>query len=318
MAKISVIVPVYKVEPYLRCCIDSILAQTFRDFELILVDDGSPDNCGAICDEYAEKDDRIVVIHQENGGLSAARNTGIDWVFANSDSEWITFVDSDDCLERTCLEKLHQYAVETGADITVTGGQIFTDDAEIANFPANIVSVCSTVGKECAYEAFGEGSFFLFFAWGKLYRRELFQNFRYPLGMLYEDAYLTPRILYEAEKVTILRSWLYGYRQRGDSISHTFSSKHFDHVKVVDANVQYFSRKGEFEISDSAKKLRDLRAAKYTIMAISSGTYSQMPREYRIPLMKAIAIASVDTMKNGGIKFVFQRIGNMFRRFSPK
>ena len=93
MAQISVIVPVYKVEAYLHRCVDSILRQTCRDFELILVDDGSPDNCPAICDEYAALDPRVRVIHQENGGLSAARNAGIDWAFANSNSQWITFVD---------------------------------------------------------------------------------------------------------------------------------------------------------------------------------------------------------------------------------
>ena len=106
MPTISVIVPVYKVEKYIHRCVDSILSQTFTDFELILVDDGSPDNCGKICDEYAEKDIRIHVIHQENGGLSAARNAGIDWVFANSDSEWITFIDSDDWVHPEYLERL--------------------------------------------------------------------------------------------------------------------------------------------------------------------------------------------------------------------
>ena len=95
MPVISVIVPVYKVEKYIHRCIDSILGQTFTDFELILVDDGSPDNCGAICDEYAAKDSRVVVIHQENDGVSSARNAGIDWSFANSDSIWMAFVKID-------------------------------------------------------------------------------------------------------------------------------------------------------------------------------------------------------------------------------
>ena len=91
MPQISVIVPIYKVEPYLHRCVDSILLQTFRDFELILVDDGSPDNCGRICDQYAENDNRIHVIHQQNRGLSAARNAGIDWAFKNSDSRCLLF-----------------------------------------------------------------------------------------------------------------------------------------------------------------------------------------------------------------------------------
>ena len=103
--KISVIVPVYNVQQYLHRCVDSILGQTFTDFELILVDDGSPDGCPAICDEYAVKDSRIHVIHQENAGLSAARNTGIDWVLATSDSQWISFVDSDDFIEASTKMK---------------------------------------------------------------------------------------------------------------------------------------------------------------------------------------------------------------------
>ena len=106
MANISVVVPVYKVEQFLHRCVDSILCQSYEAFDLILVDDGSPDNCGKICEEYAEKDSRVHVIHQKNGGLSAARNTGIAWSIANSDSRWIAFVDSDDWVHPRFLEKL--------------------------------------------------------------------------------------------------------------------------------------------------------------------------------------------------------------------
>ena len=117
MALVSVIVPVYKVEKYLRRCVDSLLAQTFRDFELILVDDGSPDECGKMCEEYARLDPRVIALHRENGGLSAARNTGIDWSFANSDSKYIAFVDSDDWVERNYLETLVK-GIALGADVS--------------------------------------------------------------------------------------------------------------------------------------------------------------------------------------------------------
>ena len=120
MAKISVIVPVYKVEQYLNRCIDSLLCQTFSDFELILVDDGSPDACPAICDSYAEKDARVHVIHQANGGLSAARNAGIEWSLQKSDSEWISFVDSDDWVHERYLESLFSAVRETGAEVACT------------------------------------------------------------------------------------------------------------------------------------------------------------------------------------------------------
>ena len=121
--EISVIVPVYKVERYLNECIDSILAQTFTDFELILVDDGSPDNCPALCDAAAAKDSRIRVIHQKNRGLSGARNAGLD----AAEGEWIAFVDSDDMLLPQALEKAHSTAEKTGADV-VLYGFAFTDE----------------------------------------------------------------------------------------------------------------------------------------------------------------------------------------------
>ena len=118
---VSVIVPVYKVEKYIHRCVDSILSQTFRQFELILVDDGSPDNCSTICEEYALVDDRIRVIHRENGGLSAARNSGIEWVLANSDSQWLTFIDSDDWIHPQFLEVLVHGVQLSGAQVGMVG-----------------------------------------------------------------------------------------------------------------------------------------------------------------------------------------------------
>ena len=118
MPLISVIVPVYKVEPYLHQCVDSILNQTFKDFELILVDDGSPDNCPAICDEYAKQDNRVKVIHKENGGLFSARNIGLDYAFKNSNSKYICFVDSDDYIDNYFLEYLYNGIVDNHTDIS--------------------------------------------------------------------------------------------------------------------------------------------------------------------------------------------------------
>ena len=118
---ISVVVPIYNVEKYLNRCVDSILNQTFTDFELILVDDGSPDNCGKICDEYAEKDNRVRVIHKPNGGLSDARNAGIEWALKNSDSEWITFIDSDDWVHPNYLEFLLQAAEKNNTSVSICG-----------------------------------------------------------------------------------------------------------------------------------------------------------------------------------------------------
>ena len=122
---ISVIVPVYKVEPYLRKCVDSILNQTYRKLEVILVDDGSPDNCGAICDEYAQKDARVHVIHQENGGLSAARNAGLNYCLTQKRSQYLSFIDSDDCVSPLYLERLHSALIDHCADISICGNISF-------------------------------------------------------------------------------------------------------------------------------------------------------------------------------------------------
>ena len=114
---ISVILPIYKVEEYLDRCVQSIVNQTYTNLEIILVDDGSPDNCPAICDEYAQQDSRIRVIHKENGGLSSARNAGIDWAFENSNSQWLTFIDSDDWIHPQYLELLPSAVTDNNTDI---------------------------------------------------------------------------------------------------------------------------------------------------------------------------------------------------------
>ena len=124
MPEISVIVPVYKVEQFLHRCVESILRQSFYNFELILVDDGSPDSCGDICDAYAAKDNRIHVIHQKNGGLSAARNSGIDYVMAHSDSHWLAFVDSDDWVHPDFLKILYSTAKSVPAAFSERKGSL--------------------------------------------------------------------------------------------------------------------------------------------------------------------------------------------------
>lgn len=191
MPQISVIVPVYKVEPYLHRCVDSILAQTFTDFELILVDDGSPDNCGAICDEYAAKDERVRVIHQKNGGLSAARNAGIDWAFANSDSAWLAFVDSDDWVHPQYLEKLYRAAAESGVKLAVCA--YIETETEVRHAPAE------NNWREYDWkDFFVQESINSIISVNKLYAKALFSGLRYPAGRLHEDEFLSPRLLQRA------------------------------------------------------------------------------------------------------------------------
>ena len=213
MPMISVIVPVYKVEKYIHRCIDSILAQTFTNFELILVDDGSPDNCGAICDEYAAKDARIHVIHQENGGLSAARNAGIDWAFANSDSQWLTFIDSDDWVHPQYVEALYSavqkcaVAVSICGYIETTGEEVFAKEAELQ---AELHPV---------EQFYVERNVNATVAWGKLYAKDCFKSIRYPVGKIHEDEFVTYRILFEFDKIAFLPAPLYAYYQNPEGIT---------------------------------------------------------------------------------------------------
>ena len=170
MANISVIVPVYKVEEFLSRCVDSILCQSYTDFELILVDDGSPDSCGAMCDGYAEQDSRVHVIHQENGGLSAARNSGIDWVFANSDSRWLAFVDSDDWVHPDFLKVLYETAEETLCRISVCGF-FRTSGEDFPEQPYHAPMRIASGDYYCGDYQDGQTAV----AWNKLYHRSLFR-----------------------------------------------------------------------------------------------------------------------------------------------
>lgn len=237
MACVSVIVPVYKVEPYLRRCVDSILAQTFADFELILVDDGSPDNCGAICDEYAEIDARIHVIHQENGGLSAARNAGIDWAFAHSDSEWLSFVDSDDWVHPKYLELLYDAACTQCVKVSVCGYQEV--EAEIEWKTANSAqATCWPVERyyvECCVNAT--------VAWGKLYYKECFEKLRYPVGKIHEDEYVTYRILFAYEQIAVVDMPMYAYFVNPQGIMRQkWNKKQLDKCRAIEEQICFFEK----------------------------------------------------------------------------
>lgn len=214
MPQISVIVPVYKVEQFLQRCVSSILNQSFGDFELILVEDGSPDNCGAICDGYASQDSRIHVIHRENGGLSAARNSGLDWVYANSDSQWIAFVDSDDWVHPDFLLRLYQAATMHHCLVSVCG--FFRTGGE--PFPAYLEEpyLCLSADDYYCSEKIHGGTTAV--AWNKLYHRSLLENLRYPVGKLHEDEFTTYRAIYAAGKVAVMEMPLYAYYQNPDGI----------------------------------------------------------------------------------------------------
>lgn len=208
---ISIVVPIYKVEKYLEHCVKSILNQTVKDIEVILVDDGSPDNCGAICDELAKTDSRIKVIHKPNGGLSDARNAGIEI----AQGKYIGFIDSDDYIAPQMFEKLLG-AIETQkADVSMCYAcNIYDDDMEYR--PCKTGDVTVFEGEEIMEALFRMK--LNNFAWNKLYKIELFKEIRYPYGKIYEDLFTTYRIFGLCERVALDESQMYYYRIRRDSI----------------------------------------------------------------------------------------------------
>lgn len=220
---ISVIVPVYKVEKYLDRCVQSILSQTFSDFELILVDDGSPDNCGSMCDTYAKQDSRVQVIHKENGGLSDARNVGK----AAAQGEYILFVDSDDYLKENTLEVLYNLIKKYNADIAV--GEICNCYEKYQD--SKPIAVTSTVcsGTEALKSAL-QGTVSIC---GKLISRELASNHDFPVGRTSEDAFFTPQLLLDVRVAAVTNEMLYFYWHRSGSITTSCDPRTV--MDVVDA-----------------------------------------------------------------------------------
>ena len=237
---LSIIVPVYKVERYLRRCVDSILAQTFRDFELILVDDGSPDGCPAICDEYAEKDSRVKVIHKKNGGLSDARNAGIEI----AQGEYLGFVDSDDFIHPQMYEIMLRTANKTSADMV---------QCEKRNILLDEKIVCPELNADVEIQVYDVqevlSQFYPKFAGQipgfviqKLYRREIFSMVQFPVGRLFEDIYILFPTLERCRKVALIDTTLYYYVYSPGSITRTKQTvKHIsDHLDAFYGQMEYY------------------------------------------------------------------------------
>lgn len=238
MSEISVIVPIYKVELYLRRCIKSILNQTFIDFEVILIDDGSPDNCGQICDEYAKLDSRVYVIHQQNSGLSAARNAGLDWVFAHSNSKWITFIDSDDWVHPEMLQCLYNSGCSLNMPISICGYY----ETEGENISINSAQMNPKIWK--TEDFYLNKNLNATVAWGKLYRKECFFNIRYPEGKLHEDEFVTYKVLFEYPKIVAVEAPLYAYFQNVDGIMKSeWNPRRLDALEAIDMQISFFKKR---------------------------------------------------------------------------
>lgn len=253
---ISVIVPVYRVEEYLERCVKSILSQTYKNLEVILVDDGSPDQCPAICDACAEKDVRVKVIHQENKGLSGARNAGID----AASGEYLAFVDSDDYVSPHFIEELYQLLQDTGCAIGQCRFSYVKGDGLVEEGDS---AFCIYRGESLMEQLYGpeEKATCFVVAWNKLYRAELFKEtgIRYPEGRIHEDEATTYRLFHEAKKLAFLDRALYGYyTENGGSITSVFSAKRLQWLTAHEERIVFFKKNGYEKLLPAAyRKLCD-------------------------------------------------------------
>ena len=242
---ISVIVPVYKVEKYLSRCIDSILGQTYRKFELILVDDGSPDQCGQICDQYLLQDKRVKVIHKKNGGLSSARNCGIE----NALGKYIVFIDSDDYVSISYLENLYKAIKCTACDIIQCKFAVISsarDKADKLEFSENDIDI---ITKD---EALNQRRFKVC-SWGCIYTARLFRELRFTEGIINEDEDLYYRLIYYSNKIGLLNETLYFYYMSENSIMRNVNiDKKIDFVQVNERRIRFFKEKEEYELLEGS------------------------------------------------------------------
>lgn len=243
MAEVSIIVPVYQVENYIRQCVDSILSQTFTDFELILVDDGSKDGSGQICDEYAGKDERVKVIHQENGGLSEARNTGMDQMVGN----YFMFVDSDDYIAPTMVEKLYKSILSEDADIAVCNFLYYFENDKKKSFSTRVKSEILS-GKEIFYRRKNERNYGIWtVAWNKLYKSGTFGKVRFPYGKYHEDEFWANEIYQMDITVIIIPECLYYYRQRDNSImGKKCIARNFDIIEAFQERISVYLKEQKY------------------------------------------------------------------------
>ena len=231
---VSVIVPIYNVEKYLNKCVDSIVNQTYKNLEIVLVDDGSTDDSGKICDEYAGKDSRIKVVHKENGGLSDARNNGIDI----SNGRYLAFIDSDDWIEPNMIEKMYSNAIENNADISVCQYEIVHSREAVIN---------NNHGRIFVYEgtdivlAMYKYAMFASHACNKIYGKELFNGIRYPVGKLYEDQYTTYKLLWKAKRLVCTEEkYYYYYMRNGSIVNGRFDEKKLDVLYATEEAAGFF------------------------------------------------------------------------------
>jgi len=291
---ISVIIPVYNVEQYVESCLNSVINQSYTNLEIILVDDGSTDRSGEICDQYALKDSRIKVIHEENAGLGEARNRGL----RIASGDYICFVDSDDWIEEDYCKELVKAAERTNSDIAICGyNECFKD----GKTPKVKYDDCfTTTGKEILHYTMTANSKYWFniSVWNKLYKREIISGLWFK-SRVYEDIMYNAGSMYRANKIAYINQCLYNYRtnREGSIISKGFQRKTIEfEMKFKEERVEFFKRNNEIKLARDAEAvvIHD-KLLCYAFMSLSKDNYSEYIKKYKEDLRKCRFIADTKT-----------------------
>ena len=293
---ISIIVPIYNTEQYLKQCVDSILNQSFNDIDVVLIDDGSSDNCGAICDNYSTNDPRIRVYHIENCGIAKVRNIGLKHA-REKKAEFILFVDSDDFLEPDIVEKLHAAIENNDADIAVCGwSRDFVNDLEILRLEDR------EYDHNQAMRTMLSGDF-RFALWNKLWKLSLFDDIEFPDKACSEDVRITYKVMDKAKKVVSVYDTFYHYRQRHSSIIHTPSAKRLLERWEAAEEIFDYCESGPYRC-DSQVRLSRLDYCAFVVVIVweNINACPRAERKEAMPELKRIAAFIRSHFSRGGLK----------------
>ena len=282
--KISVIVPMYKVEKYIDRCLETIKDQTFKDFEVLIVDDGSPDKSAELADKFTKADERFILYHKINGGLSDARNYGLD----RAKGEYIVFIDSDDCIHKDYLKVLYDECVNNGADIAYCNFRhsFFMSKLILPSFSFIKQGVFDT---ETALNMLISDKYLHSFAWNKMYKKSLFidNHITYP-KIYFEDVATSPRVFLHAKKIAVTRKSLYYYEKRGGSIMATMDMRKVNHLLLSILFIKnYICLQGEYDkykhsIDRISKKMYIINWYSITAEHVKAWNFREMKQNFRI------------------------------------
>lgn len=317
MPEISVIIPVYNVEQYLKKCVDSVLEQSFKNIEVILVDDGSPDKCPEICDCYAKQDDRVIVVHKENGGLSSARNAGLKI----ARGRYIYFVDSDDWIVGNALEILLTIMQNTKSDVVIASYDLFFDETKtIEELPIKIkdevISGRDVVDKLTG----GQGASYVI-ACNKLYKRELFQTISFREGYIHEDCIIAHRIFGQCNSVACTSQAVYFYRRRTNSIMGM--GRNIQRTDALTAYADYILYTYENGWNNMTEKMSEMYAKAFFEL-VSLFTFDKKDVKYRRRVSKSLKdvlcflLANKQIQLSHKVRFIVFSINPWIYRFWDK